>query len=162
MEQVINICFVCLGNVIRSPLAEHLFRHVAKEADRLAKYSVSSAGTDAWHVGESPDPRMRRVAATHGIQYDGTAQQLRPGDLEKYDLLFVMDQEILRDVVRMARSPEQRRKIHLLREYDPSSEPGAAVPDPYYGNIFDFEETYQIIERSVRGLFEALESGQVF
>ena len=162
MEQVTNICFVCLGNVIRSPLAEHLFRHVAQEADRLAKYSVSSAGTDAWHVGESPDPRMRRVAATHGIQYDGTAQQLRPGDLEKYDLLFVMDQEILRDVVRMARSTEQRRKIHLLREYDPSSEPGAAVPDPYYGNIFDFEETYQIIERSVRGLFEALESGQVF
>lgn len=161
MEHVITICFVCLGNVIRSPLAEHLFKRVAEEADRKNKYSVSSAGTDSWHVGESPDPRMRRVAATHGVHYDGSARQLRSSDLETNDLLLVMDQEVLRDVLRIAHSQEQKRKVHLLREFDPSSSPDAAVPDPYYGNIYDFEETYQIIERSVRGLFEALEAGQV-
>jgi len=161
MSRVIKICFVCLGNVVRSPLAEHLFKQVAEQAGSSGKYSADSAGTGAWHVGEPPDPRMRRVAAAHGLVYDGKARQLRPGDLEKYDFLFVMDQENQTDVKRMARDQEQFNKIHLLREFDPISEPGTAVPDPYYGNIYDFEETYQSIERSIRGLLQAFESGQL-
>lgn len=156
-----RICFVCLGNIVRSPLAENMFRHLAEQAGVNDRYEVDSAGTSAWHVGESPDARMRRVAATHGLKYDGRARQLRAEDLEKFDLILAMDRENQAVLNRLARSEEQLEKIHLLREFDPEGGKRAAVPDPYYGGISGFEETYMIVERSVQGLLDALEEGAV-
>ncbi len=155
------MCFVCLGNVIRSPLAEHLFIHLAKQNGVNHKYTAASAATMNYRVGEPYDGRMRRVAATHGLTYDGLARQLRPQDLEDYGLILVMDHEIWSHLMTLARSPEQKSKVHLLREFDPQGGGSAAVTDPYYGGIEGFEEVYQTIERSVGGLLLALEEGKV-
>lgn len=152
-----RICFVCLGNIVRSPLAEHMFLHLAKEAGVAEKYEVDSAGTGSWHIGESPDGRMRRVAAAHGLVYDGRSRQIQPEDLDYFDLFMVMDGENYENMMAMARNSEQQKKIHLLREFDPLGNVHSAVPDPYYGGIQGFEEVYQIIERSVSGLLKVLE-----
>lgn len=157
MTQKTRVCFVCLGNIVRSPLAEHLFKHVAKEAGVDERYLVSSAATGAWHVGERPDARMRRVAASHGLHYDGRARQFQVSDLDRYNLILAMDRDNYAHLLSIARTPEQQAKIHLLREFDPQGGKYAVVPDPYYGGIDGFEETYQIVERSVRGLLEALQ-----
>ena len=82
MAPVTRICFVCLGNIVRSPLAENLFLHIAAEESDVQRYYVDSAGTGAWHIGESPDSRMRRVAARHGLIYDGKARQFRKKDFD--------------------------------------------------------------------------------
>lgn len=156
-----RILFVCLGNIIRSPLAEHMFRHQATQYGVMEKYEVDSAGTGGWHVGESPDPRMVRVAAGHGLHYDGAARQIRPGDLDKFDFIFAMDRDNQASLLRLARDEQQRSKIHLLREFDPLGGAQAAVPDPYYEGVNGFEETYQIVERSCQGLLEALEDGSL-
>lgn len=155
-----RILFVCLGNIIRSPLAENLFRFQAEQAAVDGKYSVDSAGTAAYHIGESPDPRMQKTAESHGVINDGTARQVRQSDFDEFDWIVAMDRSNRRDLLEIASSPEQQAKIRLMREFDPEpNDPD--VPDPYYGGAEGFEHTYQIVERSVGGLLETLEAGDI-
>ncbi len=155
-----RICFVCTGNIVRSPLAEHLFQHLIQQASLDQKYQVGSAGTIEYHVGQPPDERMRRVAARHGLIYTGRARRFHPEDFDKYDLILALDRENLRDLQAMAPDEQAKAKIHLLREFDPYGGPRQSVPDPYYEGIEGFEEAYQIIERSVKGLIKKLEEEQ--
>lgn len=155
-----RLLFVCLGNIIRSPLAEQLFSDLARQAGATDKYTVGSAGTGDWHSGQSPDPRMVETAAKHGLTLGGTARQVRPNDLDDFDLILAMDESNRADLLELARTPAQHVKIRMLREFDPQRD-DLDVPDPWYGGQDDFEQTYQIIERSVRGLLEALERGEV-
>ena len=156
-----RLLFVCLGNIVRSPLAEHLFLRRAAEAGLDGKYAAESAGIANWHEGEEPDPRMRRIAAARGLVYTGSARQFRIRDFPRYDLILGMDTENRAALLALARSDDDREKIHLLREFDPQAPSDASVPDPYYDGINSFEDTYQIIDRSIQGLLEALERGQV-
>jgi protein-tyrosine-phosphatase len=132
-----KIMFVCMGNICRSPLAEAIF------------------GTIEYHVGEPSDPRMREVARRHGVFINHRAQALTPRHLDECDAVLCMDRENLRDVRMMAKSDAHRRKIALLRDYDPEG-PGD-VPDPYYGGKSGFETVYAIVSRSCEALFLALE-----
>ncbi len=155
-----RLLFVCLGNIIRSPLAENLFQFQAEQAGVDGKYSVDSAGTAAWHVGDSPDPRMQKTAESYGVNNNGTARQIRESDFDEFDWILAMDGSNRRDLLDMAGSPEQQAKVRLLREFDPDQD-DPDVPDPYYGGAEGFETTYRIVERSVRGLLEALEIGEI-
>jgi protein-tyrosine phosphatase len=160
MAEPIRLCFVCMGNIVRSPLAEHLFAQVARHAGVDHKYTVRSAGTGPWHVGETPDARMRSIAASRGLVYTGRACQFQRSDFDECDLILAMDSENQAHLRRMARSDADRQKIRLLREFDPMGGRSAAVPDPYYGGIDGFEEVYEVVERSVQGLLESLERGE--
>jgi protein-tyrosine phosphatase len=102
---------------------------------------------------------MRRVAARHGLKYDGRARQFQISDLDRCDLILAMDRDNYAHLLSMVRTPEQQGKLRLLRDFDPESGEGAGVPDPYYGGIDGFEETYRIVERSVKGLLKALQAG---
>ena len=155
-----RLLFVCLGNIIRSPLAENLFQFQAEQAGVDGKYSVDSAGTAAWHVGDSPDPRMQKTAESYGVNNNGTARQIRESDFDEFDWILAMDGSNRRELLDMAGSPEQQGKIRLLREFD-TDQSDPDVPDPYYGGAEGFETTYRIVERSVRGLLEALEAGEI-
>jgi len=156
-----RILFVCLGNIVRSPLAEGLFRHLAAERGVADKYEVDSAGTSAWHIGEPPDPRMRKTAAKHGVHYNHVGRQFRRDDFRKFDLILVMDHANYAALLALNPDPTEKAKIHYLREFDPQGGPEAEVPDPYYGGMDGFERVYRIVERSVRGLLDALESGKL-
>ncbi len=156
-----RILFVCLGNIVRSPLAEAMFAHLAQEAGLAEKYQVDSAGTASYHIGESPDERMRRVAASEGLVYDHRARQFSPEDFENFDLIVAMDEDNRADLLRQARTAEQRSKIRLLREFDAQADGDSSVPDPYYGGIDGFRDVYQIVERSCRALLDGLEEGRV-
>ena len=152
-----RLCFVCLGNIVRSPLAENLFLSLAEERGAADKYQVSSAGTSAYHEGESPDLRMREVARGHGLVYDGRSRQFRREDFKDFDLIIAMDAHNRSDLRRLALSVEEGEKVSLMREFDPQGGPNVGVPDPYYGGGEGFEEVYGIVERSCRGLLETLE-----
>jgi protein-tyrosine phosphatase len=153
-----RICFVCMGNIVRSPLAEALFIHLAGQDGLGDRFSAASAGVIDYHVGEPPDARVLRAAARHGFQYEHRARQFLRSDFDRYDLIFAMDGENKSALLAQARTPEERVKIHLLREFDPLGGPNAPVPDPYYGGKDGFEEVYQMVERSVRGLLESLKT----
>jgi len=155
-----RLLFVCLGNIIRSPLAENLFKVQAEEAGLDGKYSVDSAGTAAYHVGQPPDRRMRRTAESHGVINNGIARQFRKSDFDEFDWILAMDRNNRRDLLDLAGSPENQAKVRLMREFDPE-QGDPDVPDPYYGGEEGFETTYGIVERSVGGLLEALEAGEI-
>lgn len=158
---VLKLCFVCMGNIVRSPLAENLFLHQVAEAGLEQHYTAASAGIISYHVGQHPDPRMRQVAARRGLKYDGRARQFEGSDFSRFDLILAMDTENLADLRAHAaywNPPEAAlAKIRLLREFDPQGGPGAEVPDPYYGGVEGFERVYEIVDRSCRGLLQRLE-----
>jgi protein-tyrosine phosphatase len=156
-----RILFVCLGNIVRSPLAENMFRHLAEQEGLGDKYEVDSAGTSAYHVGESPDPRMRRVAAGRGFEYTGRARQVSRSDLEDFDLVIPMDSSNRDALLELTRNQGQEDKLYLMRQFDPQGGPEAPVPDPYYGGIDGFENVFNIVQRSCQGLLDALESGEL-
>jgi protein-tyrosine phosphatase len=153
-----KICFVCLGNIVRSPLAEGLFRHLAEERGVGDQYQVDSAGTSSFHVGEEPDPRMRKVARRKGLEYTGRSRQFQPEDFERFDLIIAMDADNRRQLHAMASTPEQREKVRLLREYDPQGGGDQGVPDPYYGGMQGFEKVWDIVRRSTENLLDKLEA----
>lgn len=150
-----SVLFVCLGNICRSPLAEGVFRHLAEEAGLSDRFSVDSAGTGAWHVGEPADGRAALVATRNGVQLRSRARQVVPDDLETFDVVVAMDRDNLRHLERMAAGVPDAATLHLLRDYDPE-DPGGDVPDPYYGGPSGFENVYQIVRRSCERLLDHL------
>ncbi len=157
MSQRIRICFVCLGNIIRSPLAKNIFLTLIDKEGVSDHYEVDSAGTGDWHIGEPPDPRMQRVAARHGLVYTCRARQFRRRDFDAFDLILVMEEDNRQELLQLRPTPEQQAKIHLLREFDPQGGPNIPVPDPYYGGSEGFEEVYLVVERACQGLLDTLE-----
>jgi protein-tyrosine phosphatase len=156
-----RILFVCLGNIIRSPLAARLFEHVAKEAGVGEKYDVDAAGTANYHVGQTPDERMVRTAARRGFDYTHRGRQVKAKDFDDFDLIIPMDLENMGDLRILAKGKEQLAKLHLMREFDPDADGAVAVPDPWHDGPRGFENVYDIIERSVRGLLRSLEAGEL-
>ena len=135
---------VCLGNICRSPLAEGILRSKVDPEEVL----VESAGTGGWHVGEQPDPRSIEVGKANGI--DITYQRGRkfsPYDFETYDLIFVMDNSNYKDVVKLARSEEEKQKVsRIMDELFPGE--NVDVPDPYYGGANGFDDVYSMLEQA--------------
>jgi len=153
-----RICFVCLGNICRSPMAAGVFRHLAQQAGLADSVHVESAGLGGWHVGEPPDARAVRTARRHGVVLDGVAQQFTARDFERFDLLLALDEDIYHGLLRLARNPADRSKVKYLRDYDPQAGADREVPDPYYSDQRAFDEAYELVERSCRGLLERLRS----
>jgi len=124
-----RILLVCLGNICRSPLAEGILRH--KAAQRNLDWQIDSAGTGEWHIGHSPDQRSIATALRHGIDISEQRGRLfQKADFERFDKILVMDSRNLRDVLRLAKTDEQRAKVERILQY---SHPGEerSVPDPY-------------------------------
>jgi protein-tyrosine phosphatase len=147
-----RILMVCLGNICRSPLAEGIMKQKAAQAG--LNWQVDSAGTGYWHAGERPDPRSIQVARTHGIDIsDQRARQFQQEDFTRFDRIFVMDTQNLRNVQLLARSEEEAQKVELiLNQIYPGK--GHSVPDPYYDDN-GFEEVFQMLEKSCAAFVQA-------
>ena len=154
-----RVCFVCLGNICRSPTAEGVFRHLLNERGRAGEVYVESAGTAAYHVGEAPDRRSTATAAARGIVLEGAAARFDAEDFERFDWVIAMDRANARDLRERAPTEHAAAKVHLLRRWDPENTAGAEldVPDPYYGGASGFDEVLDICERSCKALLDTLE-----
>jgi protein-tyrosine phosphatase len=150
----IRICFVCLGNICRSPTAEAAMRLLVHASDLAAEIEMDSAGTGAWHVGEPPDRRARAAAKRRGLELRGRARKVVLEDFERFEYVIAMDRSNLRDLHQLAPNDAAKRKVELLRNYDPEAPGDAEVPDPYYGGGDGFERVIDICEAACRGLLE--------
>ena len=142
---------VCLGNICRSPLAEGILKK--KIAEKKLDWSVDSAGTGSWHIGDLPDGRSIRTARKYGIDItDQRARQFKPADLDRFDLILAMDSSNYQDIVSNAFSDEQKEKVHLIMNF---LNPGhnQNVPDPYW-NDNGFEEVYHMLEKACEKILE--------
>lgn len=154
-EQPFSICFVCLGNICRSPTAEGLFLHKVKEAGLEQYFYVDSAGTAAYHVGEGANAKSQYTANSHGVHLPSKARRFESADFEKFDLVLAMDASNLRNLEDIDRKGRFSDNIMLMREFDPNPDDGD-VPDPYYGGMDGFEHVFQILDRSTQALVDLL------
>ena len=140
-----KILMVCLGNICRSPLAEGIMQHKARLAG--LDWVVDSAGTGFWHAGEMPDSRSVKTARQFGIDITGQrARQFQSADFGRFDKIFVMDTQNLRDVLRHANLDEHRTKVDLiLNQIHPGQD--RSVPDPYYDDD-GFERVFRMLDEA--------------
>jgi protein-tyrosine phosphatase len=151
---MIRVCFVCLGNICRSPTGEAVFRKFVQDANLSHLIAVDSAGTAAYHVGEPSDARSRSAGQRRGYDLNGRARQFTREDFAKFEYVLAADQDNLRALRKLAPDAASKEKVRLVRSFDPTAESGAEVPDPYYGGADGFNLVIDICERACRGLLD--------
>ncbi|MEU2712734.1 low molecular weight protein-tyrosine-phosphatase [Streptomyces sp. NPDC007205] len=151
-----RVCFVCTGNICRSPMAESVFRARVAESGLEDRVEVDSAGTGGWHEGESADPRTVSVLEERGYDSDHVARQFQPSWFSRLDLVIALDIGHLKTLRRLAPTEEDAHKVRLLRSYDPAAGDALDVPDPYYGQWNGFEECLEMVETASLGLLAAV------
>jgi low molecular weight protein-tyrosine phosphatase len=166
-DGLVRVCFVCTGNICRSPMGDVVLRQMAGTieltdgttlADRLV---ISSAGTGGWHVGEPMDPRARSALARRGFEDHGhRARSFETQWFEHLDLVVCMDRGHQQTLVSLSRGQagddRHLERLVMLRSFDPLSGGAVDVPDPYYGSDADFDACLAQIERGCQGLTEYL------
>lgn len=150
-----KILVVCLGNICRSPMAEGILRAKAKE--RGLPITTDSAGTSDYHVGDAPDKRAIASMKRHGIDIsDLRGRQFKARDYADFDLLFAMDADNLRNMLKLSPDVEHARKVKLIMDHAPQH-PERSVPDPYYGGDAGFEHVYNMLDEAFENLLNELE-----
>lgn len=149
-----KVLFVCLGNICRSPLAEAVFNH--KISERQLLFKADSCGTGAYHIGHPPDIRTIKTAERNGITINHLARQLHERDFEEFDFIVAMDQSNRTNILRLAGANQSKHKVLMMRDFDPAG--NGDVPDPYYGTMIDFQEVYEILDRSMDEFLKSLRS----
>lgn len=157
---MIRVCFVCLGNICRSPTAEGIFLHLVREHGLSAHFHVDSAGTAAYHVGSRPDPRSFKTAKARGVHLPSIARQFTRSDFARFDYVLAMDSDNRANLVRLASTAEEREKVRLLREFCAESvaRKELDVPDPYYGGPQGFEDVFDICHAACTGFLAHVRS----
>jgi protein-tyrosine phosphatase len=140
----IRVCFVCSGNICRSPTAEGVFKKLVADAGLAHAFHVESFGIGSWHVGERPDPRTIRAAEARGYRLESRAQHWKARDFDRFDYVVAMDQSHVLSLVRLATTDVMKAKISLARDHVVDGPRDADVPDPYYGEVEGFEEVVDI------------------
>ncbi|NQT58989.1 MAG: low molecular weight phosphotyrosine protein phosphatase [Bacteroidetes bacterium] len=145
-----KILFVCLGNICRSPLAHAVCGQILQEKGLESLVFVESAGVSSYHIGEQSDSRMRKTAAKNGIEIDHRSRLFTFPDFSEYDLIFSMDHSNYSDIMKMSRTEEEREKVVMFRDFDPTGQ--GDVPDPYYGGPEGFQNVIDIVKRTCKNI----------
>ena len=141
---MVNVLFVCLGNICRSPTAEGMFRALLEKEDLGGQIGVDSAVTGNWHVGGPPDSRAQAAARARGVDLSGQrARQAKKEDFSRFDYVIAMDTDNHFDLSRLC-PPGDEEKLHLFLDFAPQLE-RRDVPDPYYGADGGFEGVLDMI-----------------
>lgn len=151
-----KICFVCLGNICRSPTAEGIFQLLVNERGLQPYFFIDSAGTSAYHIGEPANSKSRDVARKHGVKLRSRARRFTADDLEEFDLILAMDHENLHNIRQLDTRNQFGNKIKLMRNFDPDPGEGE-VPDPYHGGMDGFQHVFDVVKRSCENLLDELE-----
>ena len=146
---------LCLGNICRSPLAEGILRNKIT-ADNL----VDSAGTISMHEGQKADKRSIKIASNHSVDInEHRSRPLVEKDFETFDHIYCMDQNNLKDAMLLTKSEEQRQKVSLILDVLESND-SQEVPDPYWGDLSDFEEVYQMLDKACEIIANRINNNQ--
>ncbi|MEO2267646.1 low molecular weight protein-tyrosine-phosphatase [Pseudoalteromonas sp. YIC-656] len=150
-----RIMFVCLGNICRSPTAHAIAETIGKQ--RGDNYVISSSGTSAYHIGQSPDPRSVQCGLSRGYNLNHIrAQKLEVQDFYTQDYILTMDQQNYLDAKEIM-PDDAHAKLMRLMEFHPDSSVND-VPDPYYGGTKGFDEVVSLCEVAITNLFNELGS----
>jgi protein-tyrosine phosphatase len=155
MEKI-KVLFVCMGNICRSPTAEGVFTKLVTDKNLTSLFTIDSAGTHAYHVGNPPDYRAQQAARGRGVELQHLrARKVHSSDFEYFDYVLVMDDENYAIVINDC-PPEHKDKVKYFLDYAPHLGE-REVPDPYYGEKLGFERVLDMVEDASHGFLEALQ-----
>jgi len=141
---MINVIFVCLGNICRSAMAQGVLE--SKIANLDLNINVDSAGTSSYHIGSPPDKRMQAKAREYDIDISNQrARQFTETDFEKFDYIFAMDTSNYNNILALTNNDSHTNKVNLFLNYTYPNQ-NRSVPDPYFGGEEGFEEVYQLLD----------------
>ena len=150
---MIDILFVCLGNICRSPVAEGVARSMREQFPFIGR--LDSAGTSAYHIGEAPHPLMRKISLENGVSIeDLKARQIETIDFSRFDFIVAMDSENKRDILSI-QPGNTRAKVVKLLDFHAGSERNVA--DPYYGGVTAFHRCFNTIREGMNDFFNILQ-----
>lgn len=148
-----NILFVCLGNICRSPMAEGILKQLAVTKG-LTNWQIDSASTNTYHTGEAPHILSQKICRKHQIDISQQrARRIQPQDMEQYDVLFVMATDVMQDIKHILGSAFDSSKVQYFMDVFPNSTQ-KDVPDPWYGGEADFVTTFDIINEGCKLIIE--------
>jgi protein-tyrosine phosphatase len=157
--QKIAICFVCMGNICRSPTAEGVFRHKVQAAGCAERFVIDSAGTIGFHEGKPPDPRTLQAALRRGVDLSTLrSRKVSREDFYRFDYLLAMDHDNLL-YLQTARPEGASAQVQLF--LDALNEGALEVPDPYYSGEEGFETVLTLVERGAEALLKQFLSREV-
>ena len=144
-----------MGNICRSPTAEGVLRHFLRQNKLDSQVEVDSAGTHGYHVGEAPDARTQRAAASRGYDLSNMrARKVALQDLDYFDLILAMDNNNI-EVLKRICPPEKYGRLGLFMNYAKNFD-DTEVPDPYYGLGHGFDMVLDMVEDAAQGLIETI------
>lgn len=153
----ISILFVCLGNICRSPAAQGIMQAIVDEEGDATRWTIDSAGTGNYHIGELPDSRMRAHARRRGLDLTHRCRQISTDDFDRFDLIVAMDASNVQNLRRLAPSVEALDKIVAAGEFfDGIASRYDYVPDPYYEGSEGFELVLDLLTNACHNLYNSL------
>ena len=145
-----KILMVCLGNICRSPLAEGILRDKAEKAG--LNWTVESAGTNGYHIGEAPHRLSQKVALAHGIDISGhRARNIAPEDFKNFDKIYSMAEDVIDEIRWIAQKTFDESKIDLLMNEAYPRE-NIDIPDPWSGPEAGYREVFDMIDIACEAL----------
>jgi protein-tyrosine phosphatase len=152
----IKVLFVCMGNICRSPTAEGVFTKLITEKKLTSRFTIDSAGTHAYHVGNPPDARAQQAALKRGVELQQLrARKVHSSDFEYFDYVLAMDDDNYSILIHEC-PDEYKDKVKYFLDYAPHL--GVReVPDPYYGEKLGFEQVLDMVEDASLGFLETLQ-----
>lgn len=148
---MVNILFVCLGNICRSPMAEALFKDHVQRRGLNHLFKIDSAGTGDWHVGQPPHEGTQKKLQENNISFSELkGRQIQEEDITTFDYIIAMDRENKRDIEALMPDDDKvHAKIITFMSFL-NNQPYEDVPDPYFTGNFD--EVYDIVSRGTEKL----------
>ncbi len=147
----VEVLFVCMGNICRSPTAQGVFRKLLETEGLGTVIGTDSAGTHAYHAGNPPDQRAQETALRRGIDLsDLRARVVTPEDFSKFDYVLAMDRDNFEDLSAICPHGAEP-KLRLFMEFAPQLRMWE-VPDPYYGAAGGFERVFDLVGAASAGL----------
>lgn len=143
---------VCLGNICRSPLAEGILQHKALKEGLL--WTIDSAGTNGYHIGEAPHRLSQKVALLHGIDIcKQRARRFVPADFNRFDKIYAMAGDVVEEMRFIAKKEFDPSKVDLLmNELYPGK--NMDVPDPWYGTEPGYHEVFEMVDKACDKIVE--------
>jgi protein-tyrosine phosphatase len=147
-----KILMVCLGNICRSPLAEGILKDKVIKAG--LDWTVESAGTNSYHIGQAPHNLSQKVALINGIDIsEQRARRFVKEDFAIYDKIYALADDVLEDIKSIGSSSFDAQKADLLmNELNPGE--NQSVPDPYYGAEDGYHQVYAMIDEVCNKIIE--------
>ncbi len=154
-KEFYSLCFICFGNICRSPALAAIFESLAEKRGVSDKFFVDSMALTTYYLGRQAEPRMRLAAGKRQIAIDHVAKLFNPSDFQRFDYLFPATRDAAEVLLELTSTPEDKNKILLATAFSKKFK-DQDIPDPYYNGPQSFDRVVEIAFDACEGILDYL------